>query len=197
MNLKTISIAIGIMAGSAGLTNSGYNIYKNFVVEPGRNVEYNKVLLTQEPLIIEMVEIQPDPGMSMNVEVTVKIFKTGDILVESGSKREIIPFRMHTRTAMLDSLISSAWAQETVSADGKEYEVVIVKFIEKISDEGDNRQKRIRKFDDGTQETSIIDIRNNTVIETKTENIKLSEADKAALLKSPYKKKIFKPKSPE
>ena len=196
MNLKTISITLGILAGSAGLTNSGFNLYKNFVVQPDMNAKYNQSLLNQEPLIIEMVEIQPDPGMAMNVEVTVKIFRTGDILVESGTKREIIPFKMHTRTAMLDMLVPSAWAGETTLIDGKEYEIVTLKFIEKITDEGNNRQKRVRKFEDGTVETSIIDIRNNTVIETKTENIALTEEDSAALLKSPYKKKIYKPKEP-
>ena len=192
MNIKTISIAIGILAGTAGFTNSGYNLYKNFVIQPGINAEYNKSLLTMEPLVIEMVEIQPDPGMAMNVEVTVKIFKTGDILVESGSKREIIPFRMHTRTAMLDSPVSTAWAGETVTLDGKEYDVEVVKFIENLSNEGNNRQKRVRIFENGTRETSKIDIRSNTVIETISETIDLTETDKQAILKSPYKKKIYR-----
>ena len=193
LSLKTVSITLGILAGSAGLTNSGFNLYKNFIAEPNRNVEYNQTLFEQEPLIIEIVEIHPDPKMAMTVEVTVKIYGTGDILVESGSKREIIPFRLHDRrTAMLDTLMPIAWAGETATIDGVEYEVETVRFIETITNEGNNRQRRVRRFADGTVETSLIDIRNNTVLETNSEKVTLSEDELKTIEKSPYKKKIYK-----
>jgi hypothetical protein len=138
-NIKPVSITLGILAGSAGLTNSGYNLYKNFVFTPKQNAEYKQTLIKQEPLIVEMVEIHPDPNMVMSVEVTVKIFKTGDILVESGNRREIIPFRLHNRIAMLDSLFPAAYAAEKTTIDGTEYDIVTIRFIEKITDEGNNR----------------------------------------------------------
>lgn len=194
VSLKSVSIALGILAGSAGLTNSGYNLYRNFVVTPNRNAEYNRTLVDQEPLIVEMVEIQPDPNLSMRVEVTVKIFRTGDILVESGTKREIIPFRLHNRTAMLDNLLPVAWAADTTTIDGVEYEIETIRFIESVAAEGDNMQKRVRKFADGTMETSIIDIRSNTVLETNTEKVSLTEKELQAIERSPYKKRVYIPK---
>ena len=194
ISLKTVSITLGILAGSAGLTNSGYNLYNNFIVEPNLNVEYNRSLIAQEPLVVEMVEIHPDPKIAMTVEVTIKIFSSGDILVESGSKREIIPFRLYNRVAMLDRLMPVAWAGEKTTIDGVEYEVETLRFIESITSEGSDRQKRVRKFSDGTVETSIIDIRSNTVLETGTEKVTFSDSEIQAIGKSPYKKKIFRHK---
>ena len=45
LNLKTISISPWILAGRASLTNSGYNLYKNFMIIPNQNVEYNQALI--------------------------------------------------------------------------------------------------------------------------------------------------------
>ncbi len=194
VSLKSVSIALGILAGSAGLTNSGYNLYRNFVVAPNKNAEYNRTLIDQEPLIVEMVEIHPDPEMSMRVEVTVKIFRTGDILVESGTRREIIPFRLHNRTAMLDSIPPVAWAADTTTIDGVEYEIDTIRFIESTATEGNNIQKRVRKFADGTVETSIIDIRSNTVLKTNIEKVSLTEKELQAIERSPYKKHVYIPK---
>jgi len=193
VSLKSVTIALGILAGSAGLTNSSYNLYRNFVVAPNQNEEYNRSLIDQEPLIVEMVEIHPDPKMSMSVEVTVKIFRTGDILVESGTRREIIPFRLHKRTAMLDGVFPIAWAADTTTIDGVEYEIDTIRFIESNDTEDNNIQKRVRKFADGTMETSIIDIRSNTVLKTNSEKVSLTEKELQAIERSPYKKRVYIP----
>jgi hypothetical protein len=43
-------------------------------------------------------------------------------------------------------------------------------------------------------EISIIDIRSNTILETKTEKKALSEEELLEIEKSPYKKKVYRPK---
>jgi len=194
VSLKGISLTLGIMAGAAGITNSGYGLYKNLVVTPKLNTEYNRSLLQQEPLIVEMVEIQPDPDMLMRVEVTVKIYKTGDILIESGTCREYIPFRLHSQHALLDIMLPSVYAAESTIIDGVEYEVDTIHFIESTTELENNCLKRVRKYSDGTVEISIIDMRLNTVLETQTEKTSLSEKERLEIERSPYKKKVFKPK---
>ena len=158
------------------------------------NAEYNRSLLNQVPLIVEMVEIQPDPGMAMRVEVTLKVFKTGDILVESGNRREFIPFRLYNQRAMLDIILPSAYAADTTTIDGVEYEVENIGLIESTSEVEPGRLKRVRKYADGTVETSLIDMRTNKVLETHTEKVILSEKERQEIERSPYKKKIFRRK---
>jgi hypothetical protein len=194
VSMKTFSIVLGILAGTAGMTNSGYNLYKTFVVTPNLNAEHNRSLLNQVPLIIEMVEIEPDPGMAMRVEVTLKVFKTGDILVESGNRREFIPFRLHNQRAMLDIILPSAYAAETTIIDGVEYEVENIRFVESATEVEPGRLKRVRKYADGTVETSLIDMRSNKTLETHTEKAILSEKERQEIERSPYKKKVFRRK---
>ena len=194
VSMKGVSIALGILAGTAGMANSGYNLYKNFVVAPSLNAEYNRSLLNQVPLIVEMVEIQPDPGMAMRVEVTLKVFKTGDILVESGNRREFIPFRLHNQRAILDIILPSAYAAETTMIDGVEYEVENIRFVESTTEVEGGRLKRVRKYADGTVETSLIDMRSNKVMETHTQKAILSEKERQEIERSPYKKRVFRRK---
>ena len=195
MALKELSIGLGILAGTAGITNSGYGIYQNFVVKPARNVEYNQSIIKQTPIVVETVEIQPDQGLAMRIEVTVKIFKTGDIMVESGTRRQFIPFRLAATDLAFGALLGSAHAGERVVIDGVEYDVEVVKYTEQTSVLSADRYQRVRIFADGTVETAIIDIRSNKVLETRTERRVLSEAERQAIDTSPYKKKIFTPKS--
>ena len=77
MGLKAYSIALGILAGTAGITNSGIGIYQKMVVTPGKNEAYNRAILEQTPLLVEIVEIRPDPTMATRTEVTIKVFLTG------------------------------------------------------------------------------------------------------------------------
>ena len=79
MALKEFSIVLGILAGSAGVTNSGYGLYQNFVVKPARNAEYNMALMTETPIVVESVEIHPVSDLALTVEVTLKVFKNGEI----------------------------------------------------------------------------------------------------------------------
>lgn len=196
MWIKNFSVAIGILAGTAGVTNSGMGIYRQMVVEPRRNEQYNLSIMKQNPLLVETVEIQPDPGIAMRVEVTVKVFKTGDILVESGTKRRFIPFKLEAITQALSPLGAVAFAAEegTTIIDGVEYEVEILKYIEATETLPNSRLRRVRKFADGTVETAVIDMRSNSVLETKSEKRSLTDAEKQAIEKSVYKKRIFKKK---
>lgn len=195
MWLKNFSVAIGILAGTAGVTNSGLGIYRQLVVEPRRNEQYNRSIIKETPLLAETVEIEPDPGIAMRVEVTVKVFKTGDILVESGAKRRFIPFKLEAIAASLNPLAAVALAaEETTVIDGVEYEVEVLKYIETTKILPNNRLQRVRKFADGTVETAVIDMRSNNVLETKTEKSSLTDAEKQAIEKSVYKKRIFKKK---
>ena len=81
MALKELSLTLGVLAGTAGVTNGGYTLYNNFVVQPDINQEYNIALMQETPLVSETVELQPDVSLAMRVEVTVKIYKNGTIFV--------------------------------------------------------------------------------------------------------------------
>lgn len=195
MALKELSITLGILAGSAGVTNGGYTMYKNFVSIPAENAEYNQSLMTQTPLLVESVEIQPVTNIAMRVEVTVKIFKTGDILVESGSTRQFIPFSLDKQHASLGGLLSTAHAGETTMLGGVEYEVTVLKYTETTSMLDKDRMQRIRVFADGKVETSIINIRSNEVVDTREETRALTDDERDRIEASPYRKKIFTPKA--
>jgi hypothetical protein len=196
MDLKMLSVGLGITAGSAGIANSGYGLYQSFVVKPSQNAEYNRSLMAETPLIVETVEIRPVSDMAMSVEVTVKIFKTGDILVESGSRRQYIPFKLAENATALNSVIAAAVANEIQLIDGVEYEIKVLHYLESVKSLGDNKMQRVRTFSDGSVETSVIDIRSNQVLESNIMKKPLTDAEKKAIESSPYKKKIFVPRSP-
>jgi hypothetical protein len=193
MGLKAFSIALGILAGTAGVTNSGIGIYQKMVVTPGRNEAYNRAILEKTPLLVETVEIRPDPTMVTRTEVTIKVFPNGDILVESGARRRFLPLRLDTAPVSYSSLLSLAFAGESneTVVDGVVYQVDTVRYIESMELIGDDQMRRIRKFSDGTIETSVIDMRTNMVKDTLTEKIKLTDAERLEIEKSPYKKTIF------
>jgi hypothetical protein len=193
MAVKELSIVLGILAGSAGVTNSGYGLYQNFVVKPSQNAEYNMSLMTETPLVVESVEIQPASDLALRVEVTVKIYKTGDILVESGNRRQYIPFRLASNAIARNGLIRTAFAAETQLIDGVEYEVRVLRYLETVERLADNKMQRVRTYADGNIETSIIDMRSNKVLETNAEHKELTETERKAIEASPYKKKIYVP----
>ena len=193
MGLKAYSIALGILAGTAGITNSGIGIYQKMVVTPGKNEAYNRAILEQTPLLVEIVEIRPDPTMATRTEVTIKVFPNGDILVESGARRRFLPLRLDTAPIDYSSLLGLAFAGESneTVVDGITYRVETVRYIESTELIGDDQMRRIRRFSDGTIETSVIDMRSNMVEETHTEKANLTDAERLEIEKSPYKKTIF------
>lgn len=194
MVLKGLSISLGIMAGTAGIANSGFGLYQNLVVKPSQNVEYNLALMSETPLVVETVEIQPVSAIAMRVEVTVKVFKSGDILVESGSRRQYIPFKLASDSVAMNPLISSAFAGETKFVDGVEYDVEVLRYSEVVKPLTGNKVQRVRTYEDGNVDTSVIDIRSNQVLETNTVHKELTEPERKAIEASPYKKKIFVPR---
>jgi hypothetical protein len=194
MALKEVSIVLGIMAGTAGIANSGYGLYNNFIVKPSKNAEYNRNLMMETPLVVETVEIQPVTDLAMRVEVTVKIFKTGDILVESGNRRQYIMFKLSNDTAVLDKFITTAVASETQQAQGVDYDLIEMRYLESVKLLPDNNMERVRTYADGSVETSIIDMRSNQVLKTTNSQKTLSDNQRKAIEASPYKKKIFVPK---
>jgi len=196
MDFRVLSIAMGIMAGTAGIANSGYGLYKNVVVKPAQNAEYNLSLMSEMPLVAETIEIQPVSDLALRVEVTVKVFKTGDILVESGSRRQYIPFKLSENTVAMNGLISAAFANEIVRNDGVVYEVKVQRYLEEAKSLADNKIQRVRTYEDGSVETSIIDIRSNKVLETTNTKTSLTDAQRKAITASPYKKKVFVPIQP-
>ncbi|MGD8514148.1 MAG: hypothetical protein PVF52_00935, partial [Granulosicoccaceae bacterium] len=88
--------------------------------------------MTETPLVVESVEIQPVSDLALRVEVTVKIYKTGDILVESGNRRQYIPFRLASNAIARNGLIRTAFAAETQLIDGVEYEVRVLRYLETV-----------------------------------------------------------------
>ena len=193
MALKELSLTLGVLAGTAGVTNGGYTLYHNFVVEPDNNAEYNLTLMDETPLVSETVELQPDASLAMRVEVTVKIYRNGTILVESGSHRQFIPFSLTANTLAMNGFFPAAYAGESIELDGISYDVEEVKYTESITPAGKDRLTRVRIFADGMLETSIIDIRSNQVLELKTLTRPLTDEEGVAIGTSPYKKKIFTP----
>jgi len=193
MSLKAFSIALGILAGTAGVTNSGIGIYQKMVVTPGRNEAHNRAILDQTPLLVETVEIRPDPTMATRTEVTIKVFPSGDILVESGARRRFIPLKLDTAPVSYSSLLGLVYASEPTETvlDGVTYRVETVRYIESTELIGGDQMRRIRRFSDGTIETSMIDMRSNMIKETRTEKSKLTDAERLEIEKSPYKKTIF------
>lgn len=194
MALKELSITLGILAGTAGVTNSGYGLYQNFIIKPAQNVEYNINLMNETPLFAEAVEIQPIKDIAMRVEVTVKVYKSGDILIESGNRRQFIPFKLTETRSALDFLVPSAYAGETQLIDGIEYELQILRYTETVTQLDKQKIQRVRTYINGEMETSIIDIRSNSVIDTRESKKTLSETERKAIEASPYKKKVYTPK---
>jgi hypothetical protein len=94
----------------------------------------------------------------------------------------------------INGLISTVLANETKFIDGVEYDVEVVRYLEAITPLADNKIKRVRTYEDGSVDTSIIDIRSNQVLETSTIHKALTDAERKALETSPYKKKIFVPR---
>ena len=137
--------------------------------------------MTETPLVVESVEIQPVRDIAMRVEVTVKIFKSGDILVESGNRRQYIPFRLTRGEVASNGFISTALAA-TELVGGVEYNVKVLHYLESVTPLDGNKVQRVRLYDDGTRETSVIDIRSNKVLETKTDKKSLTDAERTAVL---------------
>lgn len=193
MALKELSLTLGVLAGTAGVTNGGYALYNNFVVEPDVNQEYNLAFMNETPLVSETVELQPDVGLAMRVEVTVKIYKNGTILVESGTRRQFIPFTLTGDILALNGFFPAAYAGENIVVDGVSFDVEELKYTETVSPTANDRVTRVRIFADGTVESSVIDIRSNQVIDLKTMTRPLTDEERASIRSSAYKKKIYTP----
>ena len=191
MALKELSLTLGVLAGTAGVTNGGYTLYNNFVVQPDINQEYNIALMQETPLVSETVELQPDVSLAMRVEVTVKIYKNGTIFVESGSRRQYIPFTLAGDNLAQNSFFPRAYACDNILIDGVSYDVEEVKYTETLTPTAKDRVTRVRIFADGTVESSVIDIRSNEVVDLQTLTRTLTEEELASIRSSPYKKKIF------
>jgi len=193
MALKQLSLTLGVLAGSAGVTNGGYSLYHNFVVEPDVNQAYNVSLMNETPLVSETVELRPDVSLAMRVEVTVKIYRNGTIMVESGTHRQYIPFTLTGESLALNGFFPAAYAEESILVDGVSYDVEVLKYTETVIPSGKDQVTRERIFSDGTVEYSIIDIRSNRVVDLKTQNRSLTDDERTSIDTSPYKKKVFTP----
>ena len=131
--------------------------------------------------------------LNQPLQVPTTSLTNGDILVESGARRRFLPLRLDTAPINYSSFLGLAFAgepNETV-IDGITYKVEILRYIEKTELIGDDQMRRIRKFSDGTIETSVIDMRSNMIKETRTEKVKLTDVERLDIEKSPYKKTIF------
>ena len=192
MALKELSLTLGVLAGTAGVTNGGYNLYHNFVTVPDINVEFNTSLMNEIPLLVETVELEPVSNMAMRVEVTVKVYKNGTILVESGSHRQYIPFQLTGHKVALSGFFPAVFAGEKIIIDGVSYDLEVLKYIESAASVNKDRIKRVRIFANGDIETSLIDIRSNQVVETETSNRALTDEERVKIDTSSYKKKVFK-----
>lgn len=96
----------------------------------------------------------------------------------------------------MNGLISAAFANDIVRTDGVDYEVKVQRYLEEAKSLADKKMQRVRTYEDGSVETSIIDIRSNKVLETTNTKTSLTDAQREAIAASPYKKKVFVPIQP-
>ena len=191
--LKKISIVIGILVGTLAIGNGVVDLIERLVVIPDKNETMHLALITQSPIFSETVEIQPDPKLALRMDINVKIYKTGDIIIESGDTIKLLPFDLlsqHGSHSSFMSAMAAELSQRTIN--GKTYDIIELRFVEakKILSNGNLEQERI--YEDGTVETKIIDIRSNKILETKTTTNQLSESEVATIQESRFKKKVYK-----
>jgi|APSaa5957512622_1039677.scaffolds.fasta_scaffold55236_3 hypothetical protein len=191
--LKKISIIVGILVGTLAIGNGVVDLIERLVVIPDKNETMHLALVTQSPIFSETVEIQPDPKLALRMDINVKIYKTGDIIIESGDTIKLLPFDLLSQYGSHSSFMSAMAAelsQRTIN--GKTYDIIELRFVEtrKILPDGNLEQERI--YEDGTVETKIIDIRSNKILETKTTTNQLSESEVATIQESRFKKKVYK-----
>jgi hypothetical protein len=190
--IKQITAVIGVVAGILAVLHSSNDLYEKFKFR--NHVEnVNAELIGQKPVLAKTIVIEPQNKVKMRVDVSFKIFKTGDIIVESGMTRKFLPFALDYKSASVDWLVQSAFAQEAAlqTISGTKYKVNIIKYIETTTKLNANTIEEKKKFEDGTVEVKHIDLRSNEILQTTSNTVKLTPKEKAEIRKSQFTKEVF------
>jgi len=190
MNLKTVATVVGIVAGLLSAAYTCPNLYEKFRVK-NRTGETRIILADQTPLISQTIEVHPDSAaMAVKVSVSYKIYDTGDILVESGKTRRLLPFELSFLQDPAGLLISNAYAEEQ-TANGARYNVKTMKYIESTRKLPNNTLEETKTYGDGTQEIKLVDPRSGDVLQNTQNKIKLSPQQKRQISQSKFNKMIY------
>ncbi len=192
-----ITAVIGIVTGVLAVLHSSYDFYEKVTIK--NHVEKtNTDLIGQEPVIAKTIVIEPQSKVKMRVDVSFKIFKTGDIIIESGSTRKFLPFALDYKSASADWLVRSAFAQDSAQTiSGTKYRVKTVKYTETTKKLNANTIEEKRTYEDGTVEIKQIDVRSNDILRTTTYTVKLTPREKAVIRKSQFTKDVFVEVAPQ
>jgi hypothetical protein len=189
--VKQITTMIGIITGVLAILHSSYDLYQKYTIRS--HVEsMSAVVIDQKPVLAKTIVIEPQTKAKVKVDVSFKIFKTGDIIIESGATRKYLPFALDYQTARADWLVKSAFADEVNrTINGTKYKVRSIKYIEVTEKKDPNTLEETKKFEDGTVEVKRIDLRSNEIVSTISNTVKLTPTEKTEIRRSQFSKEVF------
>jgi hypothetical protein len=189
MKLGIVATVVGIVAGLLSAVYTCTNLYEKLSVR-NKTGDTHIALTSKTPLIAQTIEVHPDSAMAVKVDVSYKIYETGDIIIESGKIVKLLPFDLTFQQALADSLISTAYAQDPNTA-GARYKVKIIKYIESSRKMPSNMIEETKTYGDGTQEVKLVDPRSGSVVESTQIKIQLSPQQMQQINHSSYNKMIY------
>jgi hypothetical protein len=191
--LTLLGILLGLIVTIFAIINGGYDLYAKFISDPKHKEELLLSLLDKDPIISRVVVIIPRDNEGARVEIEFKLFETGDIVIRSGKKRDYIAYERIFSNISFPFSVSLANAEMLTEKEisGKNYNMETQKYIESSERVGEYVEET-KLFEDGTKETSKIEIKTNKIVETKKENVSLTDDEKEKISNSTYTKDVFK-----
>lgn len=187
-----ITAILGVTAGILAILYGSAELAEK--IRMNNRVERSNVdLIGQMPVLSKTIIIEPRSNGQQRVNVSLKIFKNGDIIIESGAARKVLSLALDYQGASADWIAAPSLGQETTRRmlDGTRYKVKTVKFIEMTAMLDANTILEKKTYEDGTIEIKKIDARSNTVRERQSTIINLTDQQKTAIRRSPYDKEGF------
>lgn len=189
MKLGTVATVVGIVAGLLSTVYTCTNLFEKLKVK-SKTGDTHIALTSKTPLIAQTIEVHPDAAMAVKVDVSYKIYETGDIVIESGKTVKLLPFDLTFQHALADILIPSVHAQEK-SAVAVQYRVKMIKYIESSRKLPDDMIEETKIYSDGMKEIKIVDPRIGSIVTKTQSTIKLSPQQVQQINKSGFNKVIY------
>lgn len=189
MKLKNLATVVGIIAGLLSAIYTCTNLYEKLRVK-NKTGDTHVSLIGKTPLISQTIEVHPDSAMAVRVDVSYKIYDTGDIVVESGKTVKLLPFDLSFQQALADVLVPGASAEEQ-KADGARYSVKTIKYIESTRKLPNEMLEETKTYGDGTQEVKVVDLRSGAILKNTQSKIKLSPQQLKKINQSRFNKLIY------
>jgi hypothetical protein len=185
-------MALAILVSVTAILDSAYRFYETY-----KRGEHTKerylALINQTPLFAQDVVIEPHATINSQISVSFKLYKSGDIFVESGSKRELIDFPFADNDRGLGFLVSSAYGADEwfVIVDGTKFAAENIKYIESQKLIDPNKIEETKTFENGAVETKVIDIKSNETLELKRSKITLTPDQQREISEKGFKRTTF------